>query len=360
MASRGRETPMPTIGILWRGRPEEAPSARETNRLRAIFDAIEAQGARAEALIFSEEVADRIRERIAALDAVITWVDPIVAGRDRSALDGMLRDAAAAGVYVSAHPDVILKMGTKDVLVRTKAMAWGTDSHRVDSPAALREELPARLRAGARVLKQHRGSSGDGVWKVELVRDAPGADEMLVEVRHAIRGSRAERLTLGSFVERCAPYFAAFGGTSCIIDQPYQERAGEGMVRAYLSGDRVVGFGHQFVTALLPLPQGVEETPAPPPRHYFGPEKAEFQALRAQLESSWVGELQRLCGVATAELPAIWDADFLLGPKTPAGEDTYALCEINVSGVFPIPDEAAAPLAAAAIRGALRRRRSTA
>src|SRR5215207_3543769 len=275
---------MPTIGILWRGRPEDAATARDTTRLRAIFDAIETQGAQTEALVFSEEVAGQIRERIAALDAVLTWVDPIVAGRDRSVLDGMLREAAA-GVYVSAHPDVIVKMGTKDVLVRTKELAWGTDSYRVESPAELWQQLPARLRAGPRVLKQHRGSSGDGVWKVELVRDAPDADAMLVEVRHAIRGSRAERLSRGDFIERCAPYFAAFGGAGCIIDQPYQERAGEGMVRAYLSGDRVVGFGHQFVTALLPLPAGVEETPPPPPRYYFGPETPDFQALRAKLES---------------------------------------------------------------------------
>src|SRR5215472_16393026 len=104
---------MPTIGLLWRGRPEDAPSARETTRLGAIFAAIEAAGGRTEALLFSEEVADQVRERIAALDAVRTWVDPIVGGRDRSVLDGLLREAAATGVYVSAHPDVILAMGTK-------------------------------------------------------------------------------------------------------------------------------------------------------------------------------------------------------------------------------------------------------
>lgn len=347
---------MPTIGILWRGRPEDGSSSRDTTRLRAIFDAIEAAGAHTEALVFSEEVADQMRKRIATLDAVLTWVDPVVAGRDRSVLDALLRDAAAAGVYVSAHPDVIGKMGTKDVLVRTREMAWGTDSHRIGSPAALRAQLPARLRAGVRVLKQHRGSSGDGVWKVGLVQDAPVVDEMLVEVRHAVRGSRAERLPLGRFIARCAPYFAAFGGSGCLIDQPYQERATDGMVRAYLSGDRVVGFGHQFVTALLPLPGGVEETPAPPPRYYYGPDQPAFQVLRAKLESEWVAELGRRCGVETGDLPAIWDADFLLGPKT-AGEDTYVLCEVNVSGVFPIPDEAVLPLAAAAIRGALRRHR---
>ena len=39
-------------------------------------------------------------------------------------------------------------------------------------------------------------------------------------------------------------------------------------------------------------------------------------------------------------LPVIWDADFLYGPRKAAHEDTYVLCEINVSSVFPIPDQA--------------------
>jgi hypothetical protein len=33
------------------------------------------------------------------------------------------------------------------------------------------------------------------------------------------------------------------------------------------------------------------------------------------------------------------------GPKTPAGEDSCVLCEINVSAVPPIPDEAPAEIA---------------
>lgn len=345
---------MTAIGILWRGRPEEAATARETTRLRAIFDAVEAAGARAEALVFSEEVADQIRGRILALDAVLTWVDPIVNGRDRTVLDAMLREAAAAGVYVSAHPDVILAMGTKDVLVQTRDLEFGTDCYRIGSPAEFARHLPERLRAGARVLKQYRGSSGNGVWKVELIEDAHTADAMQVEVRHAIRGSRAERMALARFIERCTPYFATFAGAGCLIDQPYLERAGEGMVRAYLTGDRVVGFGHQLVTALLPLPAGVEETPAPPPRSYVAPDTPAFQPLRAKLASGWVTALAERCDVAIDALPAIWDADFLLGPRDAAGADTYVLCEINVSGVFPIPDEAVAPLTEAAIRNARR------
>ncbi len=342
-----------TVGILWRGRPGETLPDRAGNRLRAIFDEFEARGARTEAILFREENADRLRAEMARLDAVLTWVDPIVDGRDRDVLDGMLRDLAAGGVYVSAHPDVLLKMGTKDVLVRTKDMEWGSDTHRVDSPAALERDLPGRLRDGARVLKQHRGSSGKGIWSVAMVQDGATATDMVVEVRHALRGSRAERTTLGEFVSRCTGYFEAFFGAGCIIDQPFQARVGDGMIRAYLSGEQVVGFGHQMVTALVPLPPGVEETPAPPPRFYFGPTKPEFQGLRRKLEQRWVREMREICGVSAAELPAVWDADFLLGPRSADGADTYVLCEINVSGVFPIPDDAVGPLVSTAIQRTL-------
>ena len=46
------------------------------------------------------------------------------------------------------------------------------------------------------------------------------------------------------------------------------------------------------------------------------------------------------------ELPVIWDADFLLGPKNAAGQDRYVLCEIKASSVFPIPEEAPDAIAA--------------
>jgi hypothetical protein len=351
------ELPAAKVGVLWRGRHGDEVPAREQNRLRAIFDEFEAQGAVTVPLVFSEEAAEDIWQQVASLDAVLTWVDPIVGGRDRSVLDALLRRASTAGVYVSAHPDVIVKMGTKDILVATREMEWGSDAHLVPTLEDLRVTLPDRLRAGPRVLKQHRGSSGDGVWKVELVSDAPTSESMTVEVLHALRGSSIEELPLSGFLDRCAQYFATFSGSGCIIDQPYQARLGEGMTRAYLSHDRVVGFGHQFVTALLPPPEGATESPAPPPRYYFGPDPPEFQGLRSKLESGWVAEMQRMCDVRTEDLPAIWDADFLLGPATGSGEDTYVLCEVNISGVFPIPDESIPPLVSAALRSAVEARK---
>ena len=52
-----------------------------------------------------------------------------------------------------------------------------------------------------------------------------------------------------------------------------------------------------------------------------------------------------LLDIAGEQLPVIWDCDFLLGPKNAAGEDSYVLCEINVSSVMPIPDQAPAEIA---------------
>jgi hypothetical protein len=79
-------------------------------------------------------------------------------------------------------------------------------------------------------------------------------------------------------------------------------------------------------------------------------EKAASQGNRLSpinLESDWIPAMQQLLDLPTERLPAIWDADFLYGPKTESGDDTYVLCEINVSAVFPFPDQAIAKLAQA-------------
>ena len=58
------------------------------------------------------------------------------------------------------------------------------------------------------------------------------------------------------------------------------------------------------------------------------------------MESEWTPQMMQLLGIDTDSLPIIWDADFLYGPRDAAGQDTYVLCEINVSSVFPFPEQA--------------------
>jgi hypothetical protein len=331
-----------TVAILSRG---DAAARRDTtpqnSRFVRVFEALAAAGIEARPAIYDETFADAVRDQLLAVDGVLVWVDPIHQGKTRAALDPLLREISMRGPWVSAHPDVILKMGVKEVLYRTRHLGWGTDTHRYDSGAVFRDEFPQRLRAaGPRVLKQNRGNGGQGVWKVESVPDS----DATVIVLHAQRGSRPEQMPLDDFIGRCEPYFG-WGG--CIIDQAFQPRLPEGMIRCYMSGSKVAGFGHQLIKALIaPPPAGPDSPEAQPgPRIMHGPEAPQFHALRRSMEQEWTPQMMQTLRIDERSLPVIWDADFLFGPRDAAGADTYVLCEINASSCFAIPDEAPAAIA---------------
>jgi hypothetical protein len=101
-----------------------------------------------------------------------------------------------------------------------------------------------------------------------------------------------------------APYFEPEDGGH-MVDQAWQPRLAEGMVRADLVEDRVTGFGHQAVNALVPARDG-EPAPPPGPRLYHGPALAQ-----------------------------------------PGQAERYVLCEINVRSVSPFPPSSIEPPVAA-------------
>ena len=102
-------------------------------------------------------------------------------------------------------------------------------------------------------------------------------------------------------------------------------------------GDRCAGFGYQKVKALLEAPATRAQAG---PRLYTFNADTRFQRLRRLMEDEWVPQLTSLLNIPLRDLPMIWDADFMLGPPNPDGTDSYVLGEINVSSVFPVPDEA--------------------
>ena len=332
----------PKIAIVWRGDREARRNATPANnRFHRIFEELAAVGIHAEPAVYDEEFADEVRAQLLQADGVLVWVDPIQQGKTREALDPLLREVARRGPWVSAHPDVILKMGVKEVLYRTRHLGWGTDTHLYRSAPEFRDAFPARLRRAARACSSRTAA---------MAARACGRSSSLdgepdkVRVLHAQRGSVPEELPLADFMSRCESYFG-WGG--CIIDQPFQPRLPDGMIRCYMGGDQVVGFGHQYIKALIPPPPEGPDSPAaqPGPRIMHGPDAAPFQALRAKMETEWMPQMMQVLGIETSALPIIWDADFLYGPRDASGEDTYVLCEINVSSCFAIPDEAPAAIA---------------
>jgi len=305
------------LAIVWRGdRASRAAATPENNRYRQIFSELVALGIEAEPAVYCEEAQDEVHAQLMKADGVLVWVNPLEGERTREKLDALLRDVAATGRFVSAHPDVILKMGVKEVLHRTRHLGWGTDTRLYRSAEEFRHSFPAQLRiAGPRVIKQNRGNAGQGVWKVEWP-EQPANTAPDVTVLEARSGSRPETLPLKDFMSRCETYFG-WGG--CIIDQPFQPRLPDGMIRCYMGLDKVVGFGHQKIKALVsPPPEGPDAPAAQPgPRNMYGPAALRFQALRTKMETEWTPQMMEVLGLERNSLPIIWDADFLYGPRKP-------------------------------------------
>lgn len=321
---------MPRVGLLYRREwdPVDDPTA---SKLHGVFAAFAELGVDAEPVVYSDDAVERVRLQLLELDGVLVWVNPVQDGLDRSLLDPLLRDVADAGVFVSAHPDVILKMGTKQVLADTQSMTWGLPTrvyHDVEEVRAGLQQSNAAV-----VLKQHRGMGGYGVWKVELV------DDETVDVQEAARGAPVERRPLDELLAELVPYLE---GAGRLVQQPYLDTLVEGMTRAYCTHDEVVGFALQYPRGLLS--PAVDPGSLPTSKAFEAADTAAYADLRTRMESEWIPELQHLLGLRREQLPVIWDADFLRGP-----DGDYVLCEINCSSTFAFPEHAYPAVAAAAL-----------
>jgi hypothetical protein len=308
------------VAVVWRA----SRGPNEGERYAAVCDAL-----RAFAIEPVPVAYDEAGEGIPQVDGVLVWIDPLRDGKTRREVDARLRELARADVWIGSHPDVIAKLGAKEVLFRTRHLGWGSGVALYRNEAELRSAFPARVAAGARVLKPNRGNGGQGIWKVERASDAGR-----VAVLEAVPGATAQTLAIAAFLDRVAP--ALVDGP--IVDQAFLPSAAEGMIRCYLVADRVVGFGTQQVAALL---DGQHKGP----RIMHGPDAPELASLRVLMEGEWLQGAMNALGIESHELPFLWDADFFRRP-TVDGREGYILCEINASSVVPFPTDAPRAIAA--------------
>ena len=346
------------VAVVWRGDETARRAGIASNeRLRPVVEALAALGAGPIPVVYRDELADDVHAELLEVDGVLVWIDPIDHGQDRARFDQILYDVSAAGIWVSAHPDTIALIGTKDVLYRTRDLSWGSDVHRYTTLVQLRAELPDRLVRGPRVLKRQRGNAGIGVWKVQLAARAqpPITDATPVVVHEAERrDTDITEMELARFFEICAPYFA---NDAAVIDQAFQARVIEGLVRVYLVTDTVVGFSRQSAETLLTDTESAARVMGlPSPKTMYPANSPEFAGLRSRVETEWVPGLQQTLDLPRGRLPVLWDADFLLGRPAHDGNDTYVLCEINCSCVTPFPPEAPARIARATLESLTARR----
>jgi hypothetical protein len=316
------------LAILVYAAPGVKRDALTEEKYSSLAEAFAQAGFRVQSVSYNDNLADTLTTTLQQFNAILVWINPIEQGNDRKRLDRMLVELSKKNCFVSTHPEVILKMGTKDILFKTKEMPWGGDIRMYNSY----EDFVSRFKdcvssAGIRVLKQFRGNGGNGVFKIEW-RNGD------VVVLHAAQGNEPRLMKYDNFLTEFRSFFNDNG---ILIDQPWNEHMENGMVRCYVSGNRVAGFGYQEINAMYPSSSGFLP---PSKRYYYTEECGLFSDLRDVMQSDWIPALQERLSIADNMMPVIWDADFFINGTDLPTAKKYTLCEINVSCVSPFPPSA--------------------
>lgn len=73
-----------------------------------------------------------------------------------------------------AHPDSMIKFGAKSALVDlNKTGLVPEDTYAYYEIEPFKKSFPVTLSKGERVLKQNRGSTGEGIWRVVVEDERP-------------------------------------------------------------------------------------------------------------------------------------------------------------------------------------------
>ena len=328
------------IAIVLSGDPKVPNSVSSGKRtLHGLVDRLIQEKYNVQTVIYNDNIVAEVEEQLQSMDAILVWVNPIENGISRTILDGMLKRLADQDIFISTHPDIILQIGTKEVLYKTREFSWGSDVEIYSSLEEFKTNIVPKLQRGiSRVLKQNRGNGGNGVWRIDWSKENRKSNQdPFVKVLHAVRDSKEEEMLLSAFIEKIKGYFDNAGK---IIDQEFINPEPEGAIRCYMTQNKVVGFGQQYVKALL-RPKNPQDTIETPPRIYFSKDKPEYQDLRFKMEQEWIPQLLKELHLEMNQLPIIWDTDFLFRSNNQDQlKDQYVLGEINVSSVYPFPDYA--------------------
>lgn len=324
-----------SVALMVHGEINSGRDVLDEDKYKDLGAAFISAGFQTKGVIYNDEISENLYVELLTFDVILVWVNPIEQGSDRKILDSLLTKLAENGCLVSAHPETILKMGTKEVLFRTKEMDWASQVDLYSSYKDFEDRFPAMLqKSGSKVLKQYRGNGGNGVFKIEISRSRKG-----VKLIHARNTSVKEDLSWNDFFEAIKPYFNDGG---LLIAQEWNNNHKNGMVRCYLYGNKVAGFGYQEINALYEITTDAGTIHlAPCKRYYFTENCGLFQDLKMQMENVWVPQLQEGQSIAQDRLPVIWDADFFINDfNSAAANGKYSLCEINVSSVSSFPSSA--------------------
>lgn len=295
---------------------------------KPIIKSLKVRGWTAEIIFYDDANRGEIyRYTIEKADAYISRVNP---GNLPSEIGyfQMLRELVNNGVEGLPHPDAMIAYGAKNSVEKLKGTAIvPEDVFTYYDFDALKENFPKTLMKGVRVLKQNRGSTGEGIWRVEVLDSAKYKKTIPLDAKLKLteaKDNHTEEKTLQEFLEFCIQYIE--GDNGMLLDMPFLERIIEGEIRVLMLRDAVVNIVHKKPAATK---DAFSATLFSGAKYRY--DKPEQWPELVEIVRKSVPVIQKRLG--NYDLPLIWTADFILDTDKKSGDDKYVLGEINASCV---------------------------
>ncbi|CAK0855816.1 unnamed protein product [Prorocentrum cordatum] len=261
-------------------------------------------------------------------DAIVVRCNPgqvnAAGGSQRKFDDAMMKLAETRPVWPT--PDVMAKMGAKKALCMIKDMDIGLkDTLGYYHPSEIAAGFRKTIAFQPRVVKQNRGSAGEGIWIIKLKSgvycksfgEREAADDEMLILTEAC-DNHVEEHTVGEFIEFCVngrteksgewksigtgKYFE--GGEEAggqMVDQRFLPRIEEGETRFMMVGSELYRIEHYVYMGGV---GGETKTTI------YQPDDPMWAALKAKLESE-VEQIMAALGLPMTALPLLWSADFI-------------------------------------------------
>ncbi len=295
-----------------------------------IINAIKAKGWNAEVVYFRDEWKDVIYDyALEKADGYISRINPGNLPNGEKVYFQTLTKLSEAGLVGMSTPDAMINFGAKDALVKLATTDLvPDDTYAYYTIADFKKTFPVSISHRERVLKQNRGSTGSGIWRVVVVDERPykAGDSLPLDTKlkctEAV-DNHVEYHTLSEFMDFCEQYIV--GDNGMIVDMPFMPRIKEGEIRILMVGANPIFVVHKkpaegadsFSATLF---SGAVYT-------YDKPEK--WPELVSMLTDSLPMISEKIGGL---DVPLIWTGDFMLDWDENKN-DKYVLGEINCSCV---------------------------
>jgi len=318
-----------------------------------------AAGMSCQLINYVHEEHDTFFEVVNAFDALVVRCNPgqIKAdGGSQEKFDNSLRVLRKAGMQVWPSPDVMEFMGAKDALTKIATMSIGLeDTLAYYEPSAFTEGFKKTMAFQPRVIKQNRGSSGEGIWIIKLKSgdycktfgERSCADDELLDLTEA-NDNHSEEKTVAQFIEFCISGRNAKSGEwtskgvgkyleggkaagGQLVDQRFCPRIVEGELRYNMVGETLVGIIHK-----KPKEGGISAVGGTGSIYtFYGPKEKKFASLTKSFCTVDLPTVMPALGLASEPIPLWWTSDFINSSPvgTDAKDEKWIVGEFNCSCV---------------------------